>query len=60
MGVLWFTACQPATGTQTGYSAMPAMPQQGEDGFKECTLKKEERLKKIPYILIRIKRVDSY
>ena len=40
MGVLWFTACQPATGTQTGYSAMPAMPQQGEDGCKECTLKK--------------------
>jgi hypothetical protein len=38
MGILWFTACQSAKGTQTGYGAMPAMPQQGEDGCKECTL----------------------
>jgi hypothetical protein len=45
MGILWFTACQPAKGTQTGYGAVPAMPQQGEDGCKECPLNKKNALK---------------
>jgi hypothetical protein len=40
MGILWFTACQPAKDTQAGYGSMPEMPQQGEDGCKECTLTK--------------------
>jgi hypothetical protein len=38
MGIFWFTAWQPAKGTQTGYGAMPAMPHKGEAGCKECTL----------------------
>jgi len=42
MGILWFTACQPAKGTQTGYGSMPAMPQQGKDGCKECALTKSK------------------
>jgi len=42
MGILWFTACQPAKGTQAGYGSVPAMSQQGEDGCKECTLTKSK------------------
>ena len=38
MGIFWFTAWQPAKGTQTGYGAMPSMPHKGEAGCKECTL----------------------
>ena len=40
MGILWFAACQPAKGTQTGYGSMPAMSYKGEDGCKECALNK--------------------
>ena len=46
MGILWFTACQPAKGTQTGYGSMPAMSQQGKDGCKECAL--DKRLEQLP------------
>ena len=38
MGIFWFTACQPAKDTQTGYGSMPAMSYPGQDRCKECTI----------------------